>query len=125
VFLVRYEQTTHTKAKLSLQQAVEAHRYVSWEVRTSSTYTRVKLYLKQAVEDHRVVRRRISHIFYTIGSQIAVRLSALRTGLALSPGKFLGNTWITQKGIQCITDYIRNSNCISNTFLQYGKYLIK
>jgi hypothetical protein len=35
------------------------------------------------------VRRRGFHIFYTIGSQIAVRLSALRAGRPLSPGRFL------------------------------------
>jgi hypothetical protein len=32
---------------------------------------------------HRVVRRRGSHIFYTIGSQMAVRMSALGTGRPL------------------------------------------
>jgi hypothetical protein len=31
-----------------------------------------------AVEAHRVVRRRGSHILWTVGSQMAVRLSALR-----------------------------------------------
>jgi hypothetical protein len=35
---------------------------------------KVKLSLYQAVENHWVVRRQGSHIFYTIGSQIAVRL---------------------------------------------------
>jgi hypothetical protein len=34
---------------------------------------------KQAVEAHRDVRRRGSHIFYTVGSQMAVSLSALST----------------------------------------------
>jgi hypothetical protein len=43
--------------------------------------------LKQAVESCRLVRRRGSHIFYTVGSQMAVRLSALRTGSALSTGR--------------------------------------
>jgi hypothetical protein len=32
------------------------------------------------VDAHRVVRRRGTHIFYTIGTQMAVRLSALRAG---------------------------------------------
>jgi hypothetical protein len=41
---------------------------------------KVKLFLYQTVEAHRVVRCRGSHIFQTIGSQMAVRLSALRTG---------------------------------------------
>jgi hypothetical protein len=41
------------------------------------------------MEAHRVVRRRGSHIFYTIGSQMAVRLSALRAGRHLPPGRFL------------------------------------
>jgi hypothetical protein len=35
------------------------------------------------------VRRRGSHIFYTIGSQMAVRLSALRSDCPLFPGRFL------------------------------------
>jgi hypothetical protein len=35
------------------------------------------------------VRRRGSHIFYTVGSEMAVRLSALRAGRSLSPGRFL------------------------------------
>jgi hypothetical protein len=38
---------------------------------------------------HRVVRRRGFHIFYTIGSQMAVRLSTLRAGLPLRPRRFL------------------------------------
>jgi hypothetical protein len=36
--------------------------------------------LEQAVKAHMFVRRRGSHIFYTIASQMAVRLSALRAG---------------------------------------------
>jgi hypothetical protein len=39
---------------------------------------------------HNVVRRRGSHIFQTIGSQIAVRLSDLRTGRPLTPRKIPG-----------------------------------
>jgi hypothetical protein len=38
---------------------------------------------------HRVVRRRSSHIFEAIGSQIAVRLSASRAEGHSSPGRFL------------------------------------
>jgi hypothetical protein len=38
---------------------------------------KVKLSLQQAVKAHRVVRRRSSHIIYAIVSQMAVRLSAL------------------------------------------------
>jgi hypothetical protein len=34
---------------------------------------KVKLSLKQAVEAHRVMRRRGSHIFQTVGSQMVVR----------------------------------------------------
>jgi hypothetical protein len=38
---------------------------------------KVKLSVLQAMEPHRVARLRRSHIIYTIGSQLAVRLSAL------------------------------------------------
>jgi hypothetical protein len=41
------------------------------------------------MEAHRVVRYRGSHIFYTVGSQMAMRLSALRAGRPLPPGRFL------------------------------------
>jgi hypothetical protein len=50
---------------------------------------KLKLSLKQAVKAHRVEGRRGSHIFQTIGSQVAVRLSALRAGRPLPPGRFL------------------------------------
>jgi hypothetical protein len=40
------------------------------------------------MEAHRVVRRRGSHIFYTIGSEMPVR-SALCAGRLLAPGRFL------------------------------------
>jgi hypothetical protein len=46
---------------------------------------KVKLSLQQAVEVHMVVRRRNSHIFWAIGSQMAVR-SALRVCRLLLPG---------------------------------------
>jgi hypothetical protein len=36
-----------------------------------------------------VVKRRGSHTFYTIGSQIAVRLSVLPAGRPLPTGRFL------------------------------------
>jgi hypothetical protein len=36
-----------------------------------------------------VVRRRGSHIFYTVSSHVTLKLSALRTIRALSPGIFL------------------------------------
>jgi hypothetical protein len=42
------------------------------------------------VEAHRVVRRRGFHIFKTIGSQMVVRLSALRTGRPLPRRKIPG-----------------------------------
>jgi hypothetical protein len=38
---------------------------------------------------HSFVRCRGSHIFWKIGSQMAVRLSALRAGRPLPPGGFL------------------------------------
>jgi hypothetical protein len=41
------------------------------------------------MEAHRVVRRRDSHIFYTIVSQMAARLSALNAGRLFAPGRFL------------------------------------
>jgi hypothetical protein len=41
------------------------------------------------MKSHRVVRRRGSHIFQTVGSQMAVKLSALRGGHPLPPGRFL------------------------------------
>jgi hypothetical protein len=41
---------------------------------------KVKMSLKQAVKFHKVVGRRGSHIFYTFGPQLAVRLSALLAG---------------------------------------------
>jgi hypothetical protein len=49
-------------------------------VRQKCKGKQVKLTQYQAVEAHRFVRPWGSHIFYTIGSQMAVRLSALRTG---------------------------------------------
>jgi hypothetical protein len=42
--------------------------------------------MQQAVEANMVVRRRGSHILETVGSQMAVRLSALRTDRPLPPG---------------------------------------
>jgi hypothetical protein len=41
------------------------------------------------MEPLRVVRRRGFHILYTIDSQMAVRLSALRAGRPLPPERFL------------------------------------
>jgi hypothetical protein len=41
------------------------------------------------VEAHRVLRRRGSDIFYTISSQMAVKVSALSADSPLSPGRFL------------------------------------
>jgi hypothetical protein len=49
----------------------------------------LKLSLSQTVEAHRVVRRRGSHIIETIGSQMAVRLSAPRDGRTLLSGRLL------------------------------------
>jgi hypothetical protein len=50
---------------------------------------KVNLSLQQAVKAHRFVRRRGSHIFVTIGSQMVMRLSALRPGSPVPPGRFL------------------------------------
>jgi hypothetical protein len=41
------------------------------------------------MEAHKVVRRRGPHIFWTIGSHMAVRLVALRPGRPLVPRSFL------------------------------------
>jgi hypothetical protein len=41
---------------------------------------KAKLSLQQAMEAHKAVKRRGSHIFWIIGSQMAMRLSASRTG---------------------------------------------
>jgi hypothetical protein len=41
------------------------------------------------MEAHSVVRRQGFHIFWTIGSHMAVRLSALRAGRPLPPGRFM------------------------------------
>jgi hypothetical protein len=52
---------------------------------------------------HTVVRRRGSHIFKTVGSQMAVRLSAPRAGRPLPPGRFLVlisvRDWVDHRGI--------------------------
>jgi hypothetical protein len=61
----------------------------------SGALKRRKLWFRRSKVDggeytHRVVRRRGSHIFYTIGSQMAVRLSALRTGRPLPPREISG-----------------------------------
>jgi hypothetical protein len=45
---------------------------------------------QQAVEAHRVVRRRDSHIFKSVGTQMAVRLSDLRIRRPLPPRKIPG-----------------------------------
>jgi hypothetical protein len=51
--------------------------------------TKVKPSLQQAVEANRVVRHRGSHTFYTISSQIEVRLSAILAGRPLPLERFL------------------------------------
>jgi hypothetical protein len=50
------------------------------------TKEKVELCLQYAVETHRVVRRRGSHIFYTIGSQMLVSLKRHPT---FTPGRSL------------------------------------
>jgi hypothetical protein len=44
----------------------------------------------QVSEAHEVVRRRASHIFWTLSSRMAERLSALRAGRDLPPRKIPG-----------------------------------
>jgi hypothetical protein len=58
--------------------------------------TKVKISMFQAVGAHRVVRRRDLHIFYIIGSQMATRISPLRAGRPLSPEGFLVHIYITK-----------------------------
>jgi hypothetical protein len=41
------------------------------------------------MESHRVARRRGSHIFWTVGSQMAMKLSALCAGRPLPPRRFM------------------------------------
>jgi hypothetical protein len=48
-------------------------------------YTKSKVIPVTAVEAHSIVRRRDSHIFYTISSQMAMWLPALRSGRLLAP----------------------------------------
>jgi hypothetical protein len=50
----------------------------------------VNLSVWQALEGHRIVRRRSSHIFYTIGSEMALRLSALGAMGPFTPIKIPG-----------------------------------
>jgi hypothetical protein len=53
-----------------------------------------KLSLTQGVEAHRIVRRRGSHILVKIGSQMAVRMSALRARLPpFTPRKIPGTNF--------------------------------
>jgi hypothetical protein len=65
----------------------------------------LKLSLYHVVEAHRVVRRRGSHIFQTIGLQMAVKLSALRAGRPLPPGRFLValsvRMWVDPRAMVC------------------------
>jgi hypothetical protein len=55
------------------------------------------------VEAHRVARRRGSHIFYTVASQIEVRLPASRAGRPLPPEIFLAlisvRGWVDPRAI--------------------------
>jgi hypothetical protein len=50
----------------------------------------VKLSLQQAVKANRVETSRLPHFLLTIGSQVAVRLPALRTGRPLPPRNIPG-----------------------------------
>jgi hypothetical protein len=50
---------------------------------------KVSLSLQGAVEACRVQRHLGSHIVYTVGSQMAMRLPALSAGLPLLPRRFL------------------------------------
>jgi hypothetical protein len=51
---------------------------------------RLSIAIPVTVKAHGVVKRRGSHIFYLIGSQMVVRLSTLRTGRPLHPRKIPG-----------------------------------
>jgi hypothetical protein len=58
-------------------------------VRLQIDVKKLNLSLQQTIETHRVVGHRSSQIFYTIGSQMVVRLSALSAGRPLPPRRFL------------------------------------
>jgi predicted RNA binding protein YcfA (HicA-like mRNA interferase family) len=53
----------------------------------------VKKKVKLSMKAHRVMRHRGSHIFYTIGSQMEVRLSPLHAGRPLQPRKIPGTNF--------------------------------
>jgi hypothetical protein len=63
--------------------------HLSYRNSTGKKTRKVKLSLQQAVKAHRVGKSPRSHILQTIGSQMAVRLSALRAGRPLPPGRSL------------------------------------
>jgi hypothetical protein len=75
-------------------------REVRKSARTGMYYTvriTAKLSMSQAVEAHRVARRRGSHIFYTIGSQISVRCQPYApAGHPLPPRKIPGNSFLLE-----------------------------
>jgi hypothetical protein len=52
-------------------------------------WTNLTLSMQEAVEVHWIVRRRGSHIFSIIGSQMAMKLLAFLAGHPLPPGIFL------------------------------------
>jgi hypothetical protein len=68
--------------------------YIYYKIKEENYYIekkKVNLSLEQAVEAHGVGRRRSSHIFKTVDSQMAVRLSAIRVGLlSFTPNNISG-----------------------------------
>jgi hypothetical protein len=70
---ISHKITHHARTKHSTQSYTKNKRHV-----THNEYNtqKLKLFLKQAVEAYRVVICRELHIVYTVGSYMAVRLSA-------------------------------------------------
>jgi hypothetical protein len=68
------------------------------------------------MEAHRVVRLRSFHVFQTIGSQMAVRLSALRAGRPLPTGRYDPRAIVRLGGLGQLKNPITSSGIEPATF---------